>query len=169
MGIVGKLIGMVGAAFVYACVATTVAEAIIVASLWQSGAFETTKVKKYAAVAYGFDVATLGIDGENSKTNETTAQTRDDLLNSRVNSNATLATRQEAIRNGAEDVRVLVQSLSTERERYEIVKQGFNELLAELEQDVSATALEEVQRTLEILQPAPVTLIRPGLPRSPVG
>jgi len=63
MGILGKLIGTAGAAIAYACVATTVAEAIVVASLWKSGAFETTKLRKYAAVVYGFDLATLDIDG----------------------------------------------------------------------------------------------------------
>jgi len=79
--------------------------------------------------------------------------TRDELIDSRVKSNATLATRQEAIRKGAEDHRLLVQNLSTKRERYEIVKDGFETLLVQLEQDVNASALTEVRRTLEVLQP----------------
>lgn len=154
MGTLGKLIGTAGAAFVYACVATTVAEAIIVASLWQSGAFDATKMRKYAAVIYGFDLATLDIDGKQPKAGETNATlARDELLDSRVRSNATLAARQEAIRKGAEDIRVLVQTLSTKRERYEIVKDGFDDLLVQLEQDVNNTALTEVRRTLEVLQP----------------
>ena len=155
MGTLGKLTGLASAAFVYACVATTVAEAIVVASLWQSGAFEATKVRKYAAVAFGFDVATLNIDGHDPKASDPTRTTltRDELLDSRVRSNATLATRQEAIRQGAEDIRVLVQTLSTKRDRYEIVKDGFEDLLAQLEQDVNNAALTEVRRTLEVLQP----------------
>jgi hypothetical protein len=86
MGILGKLIGTAGVAIAYACVATTVAEAIVVASLWQSGAFETTKLRKYAAVVYGFDLATLNIDDPKPKAMEptTTALTRDDLIDSRV-------------------------------------------------------------------------------------
>lgn len=155
MGIVGKILEATGAAIVYACVATTVAEAIIVASLWQSGAFETTKLRKYAAVVYGFDLATLDIDEKKPQATEPTANTltRDELLDSRVKSNATLAARQEAIRQGAEDVRVLVKTLSTKRERYEIVKDGFEDLLAQLEQDVNKSALTEVRRTLEVLRP----------------
>jgi hypothetical protein len=155
MAIVGKLLGAAGTAFVYVCVATTVAEAVIVASLWQSGAFETIKLRKYAAVVYGYDVATLNIDGKNSQSAEPAAKTltRDELLDSRVNSNPTLATRQEAIRKGANDNRLLVQSLSTNRERYEIVKDGFEKLLAQLEQDVNDSALAEVRSTLEVLQP----------------
>jgi len=155
MGILGKLIGTACVAIAYACVATTVAEAIVVASLWQSGAFETTKLRKYAAVVYGFDLATLNIDGQKPQAMEptTTTLTRDELIDSRVKSNATLATRQEAIRKGAEDNRLLVQSLSTKRERYEIVKDGFEALLVQLEQDVNVSALTEVRRTLEVLQP----------------
>ena len=155
MGAVGKLIGIAGAALAYACVATAVAETLVVASLWQSGAFETAKVRKYAAVVYGFDLAQLNLDGKQPQAVDpaTATLTRDDLLDSRVKSNATLAMRKEAIRKGAEDIRVLVQSLSTKRERYEIVKDGFEKTLVQLEQDVNDSALTEVRRTLEVLQP----------------
>ncbi len=155
MGIVGKLLGAAGAAIAYVCVATTVAEVIIVAGLWQSGAFETTKMRKYAAVVYGYDLAKLNLDGKKPKSADpaTETLTRDELLDSRVKSNATLATRQEAIRKGANDNRLLVQSLSTKRERYEIVKDGFEDLLVQLERDVNNSALTEVRRTLEVLQP----------------
>ncbi len=156
MSMLGKLLGAAGTALIYACVATAVAETIIVASLWRSGAFETTKMQRYAAVVYGFDLATLNIGG--TKTKATAAEpkatlTRDQLLDSRVKSNATLATRQEAIRKGADDIRALVQTLSTKRERYEIVKRGFDDLLVKLEKDVDDSALTEVRRTLEVLQP----------------
>ena len=154
IGMVGKLIDAAGAAFVYVCVATMVAEAIIIAASWQSGALQTTKLQKYAAIVYGFDLAELDIDGERREAAEANdSLTRDQLLASRVQSNATLATRQEAIRKGADDIHLLVQSLSTKRERYEIVKDGFDDLLAQLEVDVNQTALTEVRRTLEVLQP----------------
>ncbi|MDA1053684.1 MAG: hypothetical protein O3C40_24815 [Planctomycetota bacterium] len=149
----GKLMGGAAAAFVYACVATAVAEGIIVASLWRSGAFETTKVRKYAAVMYGFDLAALNVDGKQQKAIEPNTMTRDELLESRVNSNPALATRQTAIRKGADDIRALVQTLSTKRERYEIVKDGFDDLLVKLEQDVNDTALTDVRQTLEVLRP----------------
>ncbi|HUG67089.1 MAG TPA: hypothetical protein VMM76_05030 [Pirellulaceae bacterium] len=154
MSIVGKLMAAAGAAFVYACVATTLAEAIIITSLWQSGALESTKVQSYAAVVYGFDLAKLSIGETSSQaTDPRTTPTRDQLLEFRVKSNATLNTRQEAIRKGADDIRVLVQTLSTKRERYEIVKRGFDDLLVKLEKDVDDMALTEARRTLEVLQP----------------
>lgn len=154
MGIVGKLLGAAGAAIVYACVASAIAETIVVASLWKAGAFETTKVQKYAAVIYGFELAELNIDGTKQETVEPdAAETRDQLLEERVKSNATLVTRQEAIGKGADDIRMLVQTLLTKRDRYEIVKAGFDDLLKQLEKDVNDTALTEVQRTFEVLQP----------------
>lgn len=154
MGIVGKLIEAAGTAFTYACVATAIAETLIIGSLWSRGAFETTKVKKYAAVVYGFDLADLNIDGKKSAGQvQDSSTSRDELLAERVRNNETLATRQEAIRRGADDIRILVQTLSTKRERYEIVKGGFEELLVQLEQDVNNNAITEVRRTLEVLQP----------------
>ena len=40
-----------------------------------------------------------------------------------------------------------------ERERHEFVKASFEDLLSQLESTASAEALQEIQRTLEILQP----------------
>ncbi len=154
MGLVGKLLGAAGIGFVYICVATAIAEAIIVGSLWASGSFETTKVQRYAAILYGFELADLNINGKKLAGKETDGSvSRDELLESRVADNETLATRQEAIRRGADDIRILVQTLSTKRERYEIVKGGFEDLLSQLERDVNGSALTEVRRTLEVLQP----------------
>lgn len=154
MGTVSRLVGAAGAALVYACVATTVAEVIIVAALWRSGAFETAKVQRYAAVVYGFDLAELDLDGKQPQAEQPDSTlTRDELLEARVKSHPTLAARQAAIRKGADDIRALVQTLATKRERYEIVKDGFANLLAQLEKDVDESALSEVRRTLEVLKP----------------
>ncbi|MEX0819277.1 MAG: hypothetical protein WD070_06780 [Pirellulaceae bacterium] len=152
MGTVGKLVGAAGAVLVYTCVATTVAEVIVVAALWRSGAFETAKVQKYAAIVYGFDLAELDLDGKKPQAEQPTL-TRDELLDARVKSHPTLAARHAAIRKGADDIHSLVQTLATKRERYEIVKDGFANLLAQLEKDVDETALSEVRRTLEVLKP----------------
>jgi hypothetical protein len=153
MGTLGKLLQIAAAVFVYACVATTVAETILVISLWRSGALQPPKIRKYAAVIYGFDLTKLNADGQPKAENASTALSRDELLDSRVQNNATLAARYDAIRKGADDVRVLVKALSTKRERYEIVKDGFEDLLVQLERDVNDAALTEVRRTLEVLQP----------------
>jgi hypothetical protein len=168
MRILSKLIGVAGAAFIYACVATTIAEAIVLVALWRSGAFETKKVQKYAAVIYGFELKDLNIDGVKPTTIEQKAtQSREELLDSRVRDNATLVSRQDAIKKGADDVRLLVQALSTKRERYEIVKSGFNDLLVQLEQDVNDSAITEIRSTLEVLRPKQtkdlmVTMLRDG-------
>lgn len=137
IGIVAKTLGAASVGFVYACVATAIAETIVVASLWRAGALEPAKLQKYAAVVYGYELTDLRFSDRKPTAAETsTTMTRDELLDSRVKSNPTLATRQEAIRKGADDIRALVQTLSTKRERYEIVKRGFDDLLLQLEEDV---------------------------------
>jgi hypothetical protein len=151
---VGKLLSLLGVMFVYCSVATTVAQGVGIASLWVSGALTQGKVKKYAAVVYGFDLTELDF----GDTNPTDAEPEEvmngeELLESRVNANAMVAERRLAIKKGADDIRGLAQRLSTKRERYEIVKQGFNDLLAKLEQEAHTSALQEVQRTLEVLKP----------------
>ena len=44
-------------------------------------------------------------------------------------------------------------NLRSDRERHEFVKTSFEDKLTQLENDATTTALQEIQRTLEILQP----------------
>lgn len=151
---IGKLMGLFGAAFVYACVATTVAQVVGVAKLSSEGAFTREKLQRYAAILYGFDLTKLQI-GDPNKTDEDAEErlTRAERLEQRVKAAPSIVLRNDALKKGADDIRGLAQQLSTKRQRYVIVKQGFGELLNTLEQDASTMALQEVRRTLEILQP----------------
>ena len=77
----------------------------------------------------------------------------EEKISSRIAADPSTKLRHEALAKGADDIRGLAQQLSTKRERYEIVKQGFSELLNTLEQEANTNSLQEVGRTLEILQP----------------
>lgn len=154
MRLIGKLLGLLGTAFVYATVAVTVSQVIGVAKLWSDGAFTQDKTKKYAAIVYGFDVTDprFGSPGKAPSGSDDTP-TREAEIGSRVDAEPSILLRQEALSKGADDIRSLAQQLSTRRERYVIVRQGFGELLDKLEQDANTSSLQEVRRTLEVLQP----------------
>lgn len=154
MKLAAKLIGALGVLFVYTCVATTVAQAVGVVQLWADGGLTQTKVERYAAIVYGFDLTKLRI-GSRSNNSDPSDETKDEeeQITSRVAADSSIMLRHEALTKGADDIRGLAQQLSTKRERYEIVKQGFAELLTTLEQDANASAIQEVRRTLEILPP----------------
>lgn len=79
--------------------------------------------------------------------------TNEEQVDARVDVAPSIVLRQEALSKGADDIRSLAQQLSTKRERYDIVKEGFGKLLGTLEEDANASALQEVRRTLEVLQP----------------
>ena len=154
MSLVRRLLGLMGIAFVYTCVAVTAAQVAVVVKLGSEGAFSPDKTTRYAAILYGFDVTELQFDkAGNGPSGADASQTREEEVGSRVEAMPSMMMRQEAISKGADDIRSLAQQLSTRRERYEIVKQGFGELLDTLEQDANLSSLQEVRRTLEVLQP----------------
>jgi len=142
------------ALLIYGCVATTVAEGIGLSALWSQGGLSATKIRKYAAVMYGFDVTALDFgDKQRPDHAAETTMSREEMLQARVDADAKLVARKQAIKKGADDIRGRAQRLSTKRERYEIVKQGFSELLGQLEQDARTAAIQEVRRTLEAVRP----------------
>jgi hypothetical protein len=155
MKLLVKLVAALSAAFAYGAVATVAAQAALLSLLWSDGALTPQKIRKYAAIMYGFDLATTPLE-DGTPTAERPAErkrTREEILAERVQASAVLSTRQEAVGISTMDIHGLVQQLSTKRERYEIVKQGFDDLLEQLENDVRTTAIQRVQATLEILQP----------------
>ncbi|MBP89654.1 MAG: hypothetical protein CMJ64_23585 [Planctomycetaceae bacterium] len=124
------------------------------AKLWSVGSFSQDKTKKYAAIVYGFDMTELQLDsGGNAQAGSDDSMTNEEQVDARVDVAPSIVLRQEALSKGADDIRSLAQQLSTKRERYDIVKEGFGKLLGTLEEDANASALQEVRRTLEVLQP----------------
>lgn len=150
-----KLMALLSAMLAYGAVATVAAQAALVGLLWSDGALTPQKIRKYAAILYGFDLATTPLENSVAASAQPPerSRTREEMLAERVQANTALATRQQAIGIGTTDIHGLVQQVSTKRERYQIVKQGFGDLLKQLENDVRTTAIQRVQATLEVVQP----------------
>ncbi len=154
MKFLNRFIGAIGMAILYGCLATCLVEGIGLVNLWQSGALSRDKLRQYAAVIYGFDLPSLLAKPSSSESDDQSRErSRVELVKARAHQNPTLSLRQAAIKQGSDDIRSHIHNVSTKRERYEFVKAGFDELLSQLERDVNTSALGEVRRTLEVLQP----------------
>jgi hypothetical protein len=148
-----RLFAWIPAACAYVCVASALAQAIGIGILSSQGVLTPAKVSRYVAVVYGFDVRDLQRDPNRQKNADAEDLPREVRLEQRVTANPVLADRLKAGKQETNDIEGLVRDLKTGRTRYDFVKKSFGELLDQLESGAATVALQEVQRTLVILQP----------------
>ncbi len=146
---------MISLVFGYTCLATVAVQVGLGAMLWSKDKLTRGKVVRYAAIAYGLDIADLPtkkpsvlyIDASDEEL------THDQLLAKRVNANDILADRKKAMDKEAATIRSLEKELRAERDRRALVRSIFREFLNTKEEEVIVASLGDVQRTLESLSP----------------
>jgi hypothetical protein len=149
-----KIFKLLPAALVYFCVATVVAEAGAVGMLAAQGVLTRDKLIQCLAALYGVNLRE--IEDKAKKAHEPPPNEQPsyaDIVKQRALASRQLDLREAALDKALVDMRALAAQLRTERERYDQLKLQFDQRLAQLEQAFTDTALQEVQRTLEVLQP----------------
>mgnify|MGYP005841939357 CR=1 FL=1 len=143
------------AALAAACVGTTAAQAIGLAVLSSQGALRREKIAAYAAVIYGFDLRDLAGQGHAPPHTAAHPPTtpRDAIVARRTGKDTLLADRLKALKSESSEIHNRLRQLKENRERYDLVEKSFLDLLDQLERDAGTAALQEVQSTLEVLQP----------------
>lgn len=149
---IAKLLHLASHLIASLVVATVIAQGVLAGALWYQGALTRQKMERYAAILYGIPAKSLPSPGASTdEQQETTSASLE--LEERARQDPLLADRETALQRSFLDFVGLVQELKKKRQRYDFVKQSFEDLLEELEQQLSTSALTEVQRTLEVLQP----------------
>lgn len=149
-----KLLGLIPAAMLYFCVATVLAEVGAIGFLAMQGVVTQEKLFQCMAALYGVNLREIEDKAKSANQPPPPEQpTFDDVLTKRALASRDLDLRETAIEKALVDVRSLTTQLRTERERYDQLKQQFDARLAALEQVFTDSSLQEVQRTLEVMQP----------------
>jgi hypothetical protein len=139
------------AALLYLCAATTVAESVGMGMLWNQGMLTRDKIANYAAVLYGFDLHDLQRPEADPDSDPENAGA--DHLMQRVRQHPLVRDRLAAVTSETGSIHDRTNNLRISRERFETVKDSFQDLLSQLETEASESSLQELQRTLEVLQP----------------
>lgn len=118
-----------------------------------NGAMSQDKLLRIAAVIYGLDLSAFQSDPANGTSADDASRnmSRQEVLDSRVMESEVLVNRQTAVTDGAELTQIMFQKLQSEKERFEAMRQRFDEYLAQLEDETRQKAIEETQATLEVL------------------
>jgi hypothetical protein len=147
-----RLFGLMGMAFVLGCTATVGTQLVALGVAWSRDAFSSNKMVRYAGVIYGLDP----LDLEPSKPkNEQRVEpgTREEFLEDRVQNTPRLTERAATTSQSTEELRGLTLTLKRNREKYAEARLQFEKMLKQLETETATRALQEVQTTIEVIQP----------------
>ena len=149
-----KILKLLSGAIVYFCVATVLAQGAGATYVYVRVGLNKDKLYRLLAVLENVDLDALRAKHEAAKQPAHSEQVSpDDVIRARLLKDLQLDLRETAIDKALGDLRVIEGKLKVERERYDELKKGFDDHLVELKRGASDSSLQEVQRTLEAIQP----------------
>ncbi|QDU94583.1 hypothetical protein [Lignipirellula cremea] len=149
-----KILSLLFQLFAAVCTATVLAQGIGLGMLWSQG--QLTQEKFFLVLTAFYDVRLDSLREERRE-----KETRPDseqasmqaVIEQRALASLNLQLRETAVDKGLLDLRAIEETLRTDRVRYDQLKSAFDGRLAELERSLLVESIEEVQLTLESLQP----------------
>jgi hypothetical protein len=138
----GRLLGIFGSLFVYLCVATVIALAIVVGYAATHGYLDKDKLSRIADVARGIEVAAAPVEQAKKQTESPDQPSFDDIERHRGIKARNLELRELAVQSGMERIRFEQKKLSDYSDRYELLRKAFNEPVLNVDR---ANAVKEGQ------------------------
>lgn len=144
MKIIKKLLPLV-AAF---CVATVIAQAILLGVLWQKGGLTEDKQLRLLALFRGVDVAAIKVNVKKERVASEPVAIR---MKQRAANTEELTLRENSFRQTLASYKSLDADLREVRRQNELLKTSFDNRLARLERESIEDALLDVRQTLEAI------------------
>ena len=152
----GRLLGMLSAAFAYFCISTVLTLCLLLGYAFSKGFLEKGKVTKMIAVAQGIEFPTVagGNPADAIKPSETQEQpSLEDIEKRRAVQVRNLELREQALQAGIERVKFEERKLSDEKEQYDQITNAFQKQLDELHSGALATGRENIRLIWENIKP----------------
>ncbi|WP_164102877.1 hypothetical protein [Candidatus Laterigemmans baculatus] len=136
------------------CVATVLTQMLVLGVLAARGALNSESGLKIVALANGIDISgdQLRTLLEESQTVETPSF--EEVLEKRAQLSFDSDVRLQSQMSFHQELQRMLRELQEKEQRFDIRREAFNKKLAELEQGARDEGMQEVQRTLEVLDPA---------------
>ena len=150
-----KYVRLLGIGLLYFCVATVLAQGVVLGMLWWKGAIGDDRVVAMLAALHGIHpqqpaaVAAAAAKGDHSHEQPSL----EEISQTRLLASLDLSLRETAIDKGLLELRNLEQQVATENERLRLLQEGMDQRLAQAEGTVLDSALQELQQTLMALSP----------------
>ncbi|MFV1966409.1 MAG: hypothetical protein ACC628_13380 [Pirellulaceae bacterium] len=142
------------AAFLCFSVATLLAQAAALAVAWARGGLTVDRWVQILAVAHDVDMAKMWREMQGQASSTIHEQVSyDEVLLARAQTSVDLDLREMAFDKGWIDIRNLESMLEQEKKRYSQLKQSFDQRLDQLRKGAVDSALQDVQRQIESIDP----------------
>lgn len=149
----GKILGMLAAGVVYFCVATVIAETLMLGYLFGSGALAGDRWDQIVALAQGADIASLIPQQPVEETVDNQEKSLDELSRERAATIRDLELREQALRRGLDALEAGRLRLLTERRDYRTEREMFEKTLAESKQGETVEGQENVRNIISGMKP----------------
>lgn len=151
---IGRIFKIMVPAVVYLCVGTVVAQAAAIAFVVATNTVSSDQLYEMLAVAYGVDLEEIKNRQAEQAVQASDEQVSLDAIAQRKAINSLdHDMREQALKNGIDNLLRMQNLHGVERQRYDNLKQAFDARLEQLHKDVDQNSILEVQLTLENIQP----------------
>jgi len=152
--VIGRIVKLIVPALVYLCVGTVVAQAAAVAFVVATNTLTRDQVYEMLAVAYGVDLEEI----QKKQSAQAVRASKEQVSLAAIAQQKAIESldhdmREQALKNGIDNLRRMQNLHGVERQRYDNLKQAFDARLEQLHKDVDQNSILEVQLTLENIQP----------------
>ena len=135
------------------CVATVITELMLLGVLIARGALDANSSLKIVALANGIDISGERLQRilDQSETHE--RPSFEEVLQRRAQMGLDMDVRLQSQVNFHQQLQRMLRTLQEKEQRFDLRREAFNKKLAEMEQGIRDEGMQEVQRTLEVLDP----------------
>ncbi|MFO0942213.1 MAG: hypothetical protein U0930_15865 [Pirellulales bacterium] len=145
--------GFIIRTFAAFCVATVIAQLIILGIMAAKGNLHRETVTQALALINGIDVTGANLEKVVKTTSEQPAPTYEEVLRQRAMLSQDLQLRQDALTRESEGLKKSWESFKTEKETFDRRREEFFAKVDEIEKKVVNESLQQVQRMIEELAP----------------
>ena len=139
--------------FLAFCVATVLAQGIILALSAARGNIRQETILKGIALLNGIDISGDQLQRMLDEAREVPIPTYEEVRTARARENLTIELREQAIQRTSIQVAEMQQELQAKIADFDLRKDEFYKMLEQKEKNLLDESLKEVQRTLEVLPP----------------
>lgn len=148
-----RLFNLLAAAWVYTCVATVISAAVGVGAMWQGGMLAESRLTAALSALQGKTPLAEKDKKEGDPATAPPGPSLEELVAARFAKQLDLDLREQALAKALTELRNLQLGVKVERERFDQQYDSFKAELDRLRQNVTDSAIGEVQRTLEAIEP----------------
>lgn len=146
---ISRLLGLATSLVACFCVATCVAEVVMIGYVWSAWQLDRRKVVQMLAVAHGIDLAEGRSDAPPGQPPPSEQVSLEEIAKARAVHVRHLELREHALKSALDELRFEQQKLADQRKRYDKQKEEFEARLQTLQKEAEAGGTAELTSILE--------------------